>query len=244
MLESLRRPRRAPPGAGQGARAAPRRPCASPASSRSPSRPGCSWASARRAQDRSPRSRRSPSPTSATATSRRSSSRTSCPKPRTAMAHGRRAPSDEEFHWTIAAARLVLPDDVHLQAPPNLVDDPTRLLDFGIDDFGGISPVTLDHVNPERAWPALDSLATRRRARGLQPGAPAHRLSRVRRARRASSSTSACGQACSRTPTPRSSARNDAWVVRVGRRSHRRRRASRDASTGRSESCSARYGPG
>ena len=47
------------------------------------------------------------------------------PKPRTAMAH-EPAASDEEFHWTIAAARLILPDSIHLQAPPNLSDDPTQ----------------------------------------------------------------------------------------------------------------------
>ena len=82
------------------------------------------------------------------------------PKPRTAMAHDP-APSHEEFHWTIAAARLVLPDSIHLQAPPNLSDDPAGLLAFGIDDFGGISPVTADHVNPERARPALGALARR-----------------------------------------------------------------------------------
>jgi 7,8-didemethyl-8-hydroxy-5-deazariboflavin synthase CofH subunit/7,8-didemethyl-8-hydroxy-5-deazariboflavin synthase CofG subunit len=88
------------------------------------------------------------------------------PKPRTAMAHHDPA-SDEEFHWTIAAARLVLPDDIHLQAPPNLSDDPTKLLDFGIDDFGGISPVTADHVNPERAWPAVATLSAEAEARGF-----------------------------------------------------------------------------
>jgi FO synthase len=88
------------------------------------------------------------------------------PKPRTAMAH-EPAASDEEFHWTIAAARLILPDTVHLQAPPNLSDDPTRLLDFGIDDFGGISPVTADHVNPERAWPALETLGHESAERGF-----------------------------------------------------------------------------
>jgi FO synthase len=88
------------------------------------------------------------------------------PKPRTAMAH-EPAASDEEFHWTIAAARLILPDTVHLQAPPNLSDDPTRLLDFGIDDFGGISPVTADHVNPERAWPALETLGNESAERGF-----------------------------------------------------------------------------
>jgi 7,8-didemethyl-8-hydroxy-5-deazariboflavin synthase CofH subunit/7,8-didemethyl-8-hydroxy-5-deazariboflavin synthase CofG subunit len=89
------------------------------------------------------------------------------PKARTAMANSPAA-SQEEFHWTIAAARLILPDDVHLQAPPNLSDDPTRLLDFGIDDFGGISPVTSDHVNPERAWPAVEVLARECDARGFQ----------------------------------------------------------------------------
>jgi FO synthase len=88
------------------------------------------------------------------------------PKPRTAMA-GHPAASDEEFHWTIAAARLMLPDDIHLQAPPNLSDDPARLLDFGIDDFGGISPVTADHVNPERAWPAVETLAAQCDLRGF-----------------------------------------------------------------------------
>src|SRR6202789_862239 len=79
------------------------------------------------------------------------------PKPRAAMAN-EPAASDEELHWTIAVARLILPASIHLQAPPNLSDNPTRLLDFGIDDFGGISPVTADHVNPERAWPALKTL--------------------------------------------------------------------------------------
>ncbi|MGH3732939.1 MAG: 5-amino-6-(D-ribitylamino)uracil--L-tyrosine 4-hydroxyphenyl transferase CofH [Acidimicrobiales bacterium] len=88
------------------------------------------------------------------------------PKPRTVMAH-EPAASDEEFHWTIAAARLILPDAVHLQAPPNLSDDPTRLLDFGIDDFGGISPVTADHVNPERAWPAAETLRNESAQRGF-----------------------------------------------------------------------------
>ena len=88
------------------------------------------------------------------------------PKPRTAMANYPAA-SDEEFHWTIAVARLILPDSIHLQAPPNLSVDPTRLLDFGIDDFGGISPVTADHVNPERAWPALDVLASECDNRGF-----------------------------------------------------------------------------
>ncbi|MHB8440272.1 MAG: 5-amino-6-(D-ribitylamino)uracil--L-tyrosine 4-hydroxyphenyl transferase CofH, partial [Acidimicrobiales bacterium] len=79
------------------------------------------------------------------------------PKPGTAM-HDHPPCPPEELRWTIAVARLVLPGDVHLQAPPNLSDDLGSLLDCGIDDFGGVSPVTADHVNPERAWPALDVL--------------------------------------------------------------------------------------
>ncbi len=88
------------------------------------------------------------------------------PKARTAMAQ-HPAPADEEYHWTIAAARLMLPASIHLQAPPNLSDNPTALLDFGIDDFGGISPVTIDHVNPERAWPAVATLSEQCASRGL-----------------------------------------------------------------------------
>ena len=64
----------------------------------------------------------------------------------------------EEYLWSIAAARVILPFDIHLQAPPNLSDDFGVLLDAGIDDWGGVSPVTADHVNPERPWPALDRL--------------------------------------------------------------------------------------
>ncbi len=65
-------------------------------------------------------------------------------------------PSLEDHLWTIAVARLVLPPDVSLQAPPNLSGDEfPRLLDAGIDDFGGVSPVTPDHVNPEAPWPAV-----------------------------------------------------------------------------------------
>ena len=72
----------------------------------------------------------------------------------------------EDLQWAIAAARLVLPREVHVQAPPNLSDDLGPLLDAGIDDWGGVSPVTADHVNPERAWPALDVLREATEASG------------------------------------------------------------------------------
>ncbi len=79
------------------------------------------------------------------------------PKPGTAM-HRAPACDPEVYADTVALARIVLPADVHLQAPPNLSDEFGHLLDSGIDDWGGVSPVTADHVNPERPWPALDRL--------------------------------------------------------------------------------------
>jgi FO synthase len=88
------------------------------------------------------------------------------PKPGTAMHRSAPCPPDE-YLWTIAAARVVLPPEVHLQAPPNLSDDFGVLLDAGIDDWGGVSPVTIDHVNPERPWPALDRLQEVTEARGF-----------------------------------------------------------------------------
>ena len=79
------------------------------------------------------------------------------PKPETAM-HAAPACPHEEFVDAIALARIILPPDVHVQAPPNLSDDFGTLVDAGIDDWGGVSPVTSDHVNPERPWPALERL--------------------------------------------------------------------------------------
>ena len=79
------------------------------------------------------------------------------PKPGTTMFRARPCPTDDYLE-AIALARLILPPDVHLQAPPNLSDDFGVLLDAGIDDWGGVSPVTADHVNPERPWPDLDRL--------------------------------------------------------------------------------------
>jgi FO synthase len=89
-------------------------------------------------------------------------------KPGTKMAAYPEPPL-EELLWTIAAARIVLPPEVHVQAPPNLSGDEfPRLLDAGIDDWGGISPVTVDHVNPEAAWPAVERLREATRSRGLE----------------------------------------------------------------------------
>lgn len=79
------------------------------------------------------------------------------PKPGTRFHTRQPCPPDEHLE-AIALARTILPAEVHLQAPPNLHEDFGRLLAAGIDDWGGVSPVTADHVNPERPWPALDRL--------------------------------------------------------------------------------------
>ena len=82
-----------------------------------------------------------------------------CPKPGTRMS-GAPAVDEAAFLRAVAMARIVLDDAVSVQAPPNLNE--TRLaalLDAGIDDWGGISPVTIDHVNPEAPWPQIDRLA-------------------------------------------------------------------------------------
>ncbi|MEY2456235.1 MAG: synthase, partial [Acidimicrobiaceae bacterium] len=79
------------------------------------------------------------------------------PKEGTGMHAAPPCPADD-FLEAIALARLILPPDVHVQAPPNLSDDFATLLDAGIDDWGGVSPITADHVNPERPWPGLDRL--------------------------------------------------------------------------------------
>ena len=80
-------------------------------------------------------------------------------KPDTAMGGAPDADLNE-FHAAIAVARLVLDPRVAVQAPPNLVaaDEVLALVDSGVDDLGGISPLTPDHVNPERPWPHLDEL--------------------------------------------------------------------------------------
>ena len=76
----------------------------------------------------------------------------------------------DELLAAVAVTRLVLGPGARVQSPPNLVDrgDVPALLAAGIDDFGGVSPVTADHVNPERPWPAVDALATASRRAGFE----------------------------------------------------------------------------
>src|SRR6186713_2213581 len=78
-------------------------------------------------------------------------------------------PSLDDHLWTIAVARILLGPGWHVQAPPNLAfEDFPRLLDAGIDDWGGVSPVTIDHVNPEAPWPELERLRRGTQGRGLE----------------------------------------------------------------------------
>jgi FO synthase len=89
-------------------------------------------------------------------------------KPDTAM----RGMPDAELHElaaAVAVARLILGPSARIQAPPNLVDHEYALLiDAGIDDWGGVSPLTPDHVNPERPWPQIQELAARTKESGFE----------------------------------------------------------------------------
>ncbi|HJQ43275.1 MAG TPA: 7,8-didemethyl-8-hydroxy-5-deazariboflavin synthase CofG, partial [Jatrophihabitantaceae bacterium] len=89
-------------------------------------------------------------------------------KPDTAMA---RMPDAElgDLAATVAVARLILGPRMRIQAPPNLIGEEFRLLlEAGIDDWGGVSPLTPDHVNPERPWPQIEALARESAAAGFR----------------------------------------------------------------------------
>ncbi|MGY9067173.1 bifunctional FO biosynthesis protein CofGH [Streptomyces sp. CAS3] len=89
-------------------------------------------------------------------------------KPDTAM-RGMPDAELDELVATIAVARHIMGPAACLQAPPNLVEgEYERLIGAGIDDWGGVSPLTIDHVNPERPWPQIEELAGRSRAAGFE----------------------------------------------------------------------------
>jgi FO synthase subunit 1 len=81
-----------------------------------------------------------------------------CPKDNTPMA-AFRVPGTEEICDTIRMARRILPAEIAIQIAPNLIDA-SRLIGCGVDDLGGVSPVTIDYVNPEHPWPAIAKLKT------------------------------------------------------------------------------------
>lgn len=87
-------------------------------------------------------------------------------KPDTPMADAAE-PDPEELRWTIAAARILFGPAMNIQAPPNLSPGGLgRLIDAGLNDWGGVSPLTADHVNPEAPWPRLEALERETAARG------------------------------------------------------------------------------
>lgn len=90
-------------------------------------------------------------------------------KPGTAM-RGAMDASLREYIATVAVARIVLGPHMRIQAPPNLTDpdELDLLVRAGVDDWGGVSPLTADHVNPERPWPHLDDLAALTAASGFE----------------------------------------------------------------------------
>ncbi|MDX2863062.1 7,8-didemethyl-8-hydroxy-5-deazariboflavin synthase CofG, partial [Streptomyces scabiei] len=89
-------------------------------------------------------------------------------KPDTAM-RGMPDAELDELVATVAVARLLMGPAGCIQAPPNLVDSEyERLIGAGIDDWGGVSPLTIDHVNPERPWPQIEELTERSRAVGFE----------------------------------------------------------------------------
>ncbi|MGE0170445.1 bifunctional FO biosynthesis protein CofGH [Nocardioides sp.] len=90
-------------------------------------------------------------------------------KPDTAMRHANDLGLDD-YRAVIAVSRIVLGPTMRIQAPPNLVDSAEcrLLLDAGVDDWGGISPLTPDHVNPERPWPSVDRLRSVTAAAGFE----------------------------------------------------------------------------
>ncbi len=79
-----------------------------------------------------------------------------CPNPGTPMGEDGTV-TREEFAETIRSARAILPEDVAVQIPPNLAEA-RFFLEYGVDDLGGVSPVTVDYINPEHAWPEIDKL--------------------------------------------------------------------------------------
>lgn len=81
-----------------------------------------------------------------------------CPKPGTPLGKNP-IPTTDEVCATIRMAKDILQPEIAVQIPPNLIDA-SLLIECGVDDLGGVSPLTIDYVNPEHPWPALDELRT------------------------------------------------------------------------------------
>ena len=143
-------------------------------------------------------------------------------KPGTRMAQAAE-PALEEQVWTVAVARLLFGSRMNIQAPPNLRPDGlAQLLAAGINDWGGVSPVTPDHVNPEAPWPHLEALseATERAGRTLVERLavyPAFLTGEAMPAPTAAAAADAsrAGAAAGRTPAP--ARQGELWRLRLAR---------------------------
>ena len=77
--------------------------------------------------------------------------------------------SKEDLLWTLSAARIIFGKDMNIQCPPNLNSDYLdQILDSGINDWGGVSPITIDHVNPESPWPQIEQLEKITNNKGME----------------------------------------------------------------------------
>ena len=77
--------------------------------------------------------------------------------------------SKEDLLWTLSAARIIFGKDMNIQCPPNLNSDYLdQILDCGINDWGGVSPITIDHVNPESPWPQIEQLEKITNNKGME----------------------------------------------------------------------------
>ncbi len=126
-------------------------------------------------------------------------------------------PDLAEHLWTIAVARLIFGPEMNIQAPPNLMPDALEeMIAAGINDWGGVSPVTPDHVNPEAPWPHLDDLA-RRTAGGRQiAGRAARDLSGLCAGPGALARRRSCAPRCCARSTRQGFARTDPWIAGSG----------------------------
>ncbi len=137
-------------------------------------------------------------------------------KPGTRMADAPEPDLDEHL-WTIAVARLIFGPAMNIQAPPNLNPGAlAEMIDAGINDWGGVSPVTPDHVNPEAPWPALDRLARADRRRRQGAGRAPGDLPRLCAASPSAGSIRHCAPRCCGRWTPKASPASDTWIA--GRR--------------------------
>ena len=121
-------------------------------------------------------------------------------KPGTPM-RGAAEPTPQYLARVVAVARWVLGPEMNLQVPPNLTDRFEAYLDAGVNDWGGVSPLTPDWVNPEAPWPHLDELRGPHRGRRLPPDAPPAGVPGVPAAR--SGPTRPCSRGCGPPPTSR-----------------------------------------